>query len=50
MFVESDCLSTDIEFTYHKCIHFEGSSFCLSTDINFTSLALSLRYIALNRT
>ena len=41
MFVESGCISTNIEFTYHKYIYFKRSSFCLSTDINFTSLALS---------
>ena len=42
MFVESGCISTNIELRYHKYIYFERSSFCLSTDINFTSVALSL--------
>ena len=41
MFVESGCISTNIEFKVPEVIHFERSSFCLSTDINFTSLALS---------
>ena len=41
MFVESGCISTNIEYTYHKYIYFERSSFCQSTDVIFTSLALS---------
>ena len=40
MFVESGCISTNIEFTYHNYIYFERSIFCLSTGIHFTSLAL----------
>ena len=42
MFVESGCISTNIDLRYHKYIYFESSSFCLSTDVNFTSLALIL--------
>ena len=42
MFVESGCISANIEFTVPlKYIYFERSSFCLLTDINFTSFALS---------
>ena len=41
MFVETGCISTNIEFTVPKYVYFERSSFCLSTYINFTSLALS---------
>ena len=41
MFVESGCISTNIEFSVHKYIYFERSSFCLSNDLNFTSVALS---------
>ena len=41
MFVESGCMSTNIEFTVLQIYIFERSSFCLSTDINVTSLALS---------
>ena len=41
MFVESGCISTNINLRYHKYIYFKRSSFCLSADINFTSLALT---------
>ena len=41
MFVESGCISTNIELTVPYYIYFERSILCLSTDINFTSLALS---------
>ena len=42
MFVESGCISKNINLRYHKYIYIGRSSFYLSTDINFTSLALSL--------
>ena len=42
MFVESECISTNIKFKVPLVyIFFERSSFCLSTDVNFTSFALS---------
>ena len=41
MFVESGCISTNLEITIYKYIYFESSSFFLSTDMNFTSVALS---------
>ena len=51
MFVESGCISTNIELQYNKYIYivFERSSFCLSTGINFTSLALSSDNIYSNK-
>ena len=41
MFVESGCISTNIEFTVHNCIYFERSSSCILLDINYKSLAFS---------
>ena len=41
MFVESGCISKNIEFTVHNYIYIERSSSFLSPDIIFLSLALS---------
>ena len=41
IFVESGCISTNMNVRYHTYIYFKRSSYCLSTDINFISLAFS---------